>query len=160
MIPDLAQLVRLAGEYAETVLIGERRKELIATYLLFSPPAGGGDTLGVVDVIPCAWHNEIEKQAMLLMVKKVARESGAVALSFVSEAWLAARPIDKPQLDLPPSEDPQRREIVIAVATDGKTKASRQWQIVRDKPGGRILSLVDSGDMPDFEGRVLDGILP
>lgn len=158
MIPDPAELVRLAGEHAERILIKERYKDLTATYLLFSPD-GNGDGLSV-EIVACPWHNDIEKQLMLLAVKKRARESGAVALSFVTEAWVARRSRDKPQWDLPPSQDPQRREVVFAAATDGKTKASREWQIVRDKPGGRIVSLIDDGEITDFEGRVIDGILP
>jgi hypothetical protein len=158
---DLESLVRLAGEHAETILIKRHEQDLVATYLLFRPTADGGLD---IDIVPCLWRNEIEKQLMLLEVKKLARERGAVALSFVAECWLATRTKDNPRRDLPASEDPQRREVVMAAATDGKAKAIGSWQIVRDKPGGRIMALVEDFSPAavdgTFEGRMIDGILP
>lgn len=161
MIPPLDDLVRLAHKYAERILIKERQSELIATYILFHPNKNSGEL--ELSIVPCLWENDFQKQLMLLEVRKLSREIGAVALSFVSECWVAWRSKDRPRLDLPPSEDPQRREVVMACATDGKTTAAGQWQIVRDKPGGRIVSLVGDDLLPAehrFEGRMIDGILP
>jgi hypothetical protein len=155
---DLKGLVRLAGEHAEKILIKEGQKELLSTYLLLRP---GPDDDIEIEVIGCVWRSGFEKQLAILAVKKRAREFGATALSFVAEVWMASRPIARPQFDLPASEDPQRREVVVAVATNGKDREACCWQIVRNRPGGRIISLVESPIAGDgFSGRIIDGILP
>jgi len=155
MIPDLDDLVRLAGEHAERVLVKERQPQLLATYLLFSP-AG-------TFIVPCMWRSDIQKQLMVLEVRHLARDRHARAASFVSEGWMVQRSTDKPQWDLPPSQDPKRQEVVIAYATDGAAKKAMRWQIVRDKPGGRVISLVQLGGILSgamLESRLIDGIIP
>jgi hypothetical protein len=155
MDPNLDDLVRRSGEFARDILIDEGRKQLSATFLLF----GADDRLHVV---PCFWENEIQKQLMIAKIREIARTVGAVALSFMSEAWLSTQP-NKAGFDrTPPSEDPNRREIVFAVAANKEHRIVRHWQIIRNRPGGRIISLVED-PIPSgmtFAGRMIDGILP
>lgn len=61
-----------------------------------------------------------------------------------------------------PSQHPDRVECVFMVATDGKTAVSRGLQIIRDKPGGRIISLVEH-KLPEgvsLESWMLKGMIP
>jgi hypothetical protein len=51
---------------------------------------------------------------------------------------------------------------VMIAATDGERTRSKMLQIVRDKPGGRIISLIEdplSGRATSVEGRMIEGII-
>ena len=67
------------------------------------------------------------------------RDRGTVAYAWVSEAW-AAPP--EPAL-MRPSEHPDRREVVSAVASDGFNSLTTQWDIRRDYKGS-VVALVKS----------------
>jgi hypothetical protein len=164
MTDILADLVRSAERHAHKCLIERREPSLMGLYHLVAPEGGGQDA-----VLPCAWRNEIEKQIFLFTVKAAARQIGAVAAVCVHEAWMTRIPVGptpwhakRARENLtPPSQDPQRREVVMIAATDGKRTLSKMLQIVRDKPGGRIVALVED-DLPhaSLEGRMIEGIIP
>jgi hypothetical protein len=113
-----------------------------------------------------------DKEATIIEVKRRAREMGAVAVMSISEAWMSRVVAPTPwhlnrRLPTmpPPSEDPQRREIVVIAATDGERSVAKLLQIVRDKPGGRIMSLVldeppDDGGGVKIGGQMIGGIIP
>jgi hypothetical protein len=45
-------------------------------------------------------------------------------------------------------------------ATDGEATVVQTWQIVRAKPGGRVLALIEGKGMAgDFQGRLVDGLI-
>jgi hypothetical protein len=59
-----------------------------------------------------------------------------------------------------PSESPDRIEVVMIIASnaEGESKAA-SLQIIRDKPGGRIISLVEDRQMPGhYESWMFDGM--
>jgi len=63
------------------------------------------------------------------------REWNTVAYSIVVEAWAAQQPKDWKIGDDPgprPAQRPERKEVVIAIASDGTEVVSRTWEIVRD----------------------------
>lgn len=151
---SLDEMLRLAGEQARKILIEMGHPNLMPCYVL----AGAkGDML----VVGCAWSNDDEKAAALIEVRRVARDHGAVALSFVSEVWMVDSREMPDALMMRPSENPKRREYVFAVATDGERTAAARQQIIRDKPGGKIIALVkeEFGVEDCFGGRIID-ILP
>ena len=65
-----------------------------------------------------------------VLVRALMRKNGVVAYSFVTEAWKSLQKDDKPHV--PPSEDPERQEMVIAIASNGKETAYRAWVMQRD----------------------------
>jgi hypothetical protein len=159
----LAALVRTGERHAHKCLIERRLASLTGLYHLVAPEGGGQDA-----VFPCTWRNDIEKKILLFAVKATARKIGAVAALCVHEAWMTK--IEKgltpwhtrQRLEnlTPPSEDPKRQEIVMIAATDGQRTISKMLQIVRDKPGGRIIALIDMPIGATAEGRLIDGIIP
>lgn len=159
---DLELLVRQAGEHAQKVLIGGGQKSLSPFYhLIAAPPKQDA-------VVLAHWADEREKIAIIEATKEIARNIDAAALLFVGEAWVVTRHAptqwhrDRVFNEAPPSQQPDRREIVFAGATDGEHNAQRMWQIVRAAPGGAIISLVELKEMhhADFSGRLVIGILP
>lgn len=157
---DLSALLQHAGELANNLLIKECRKELTGFFHLVAP--GGTDA-----VLVCPWHDEREKVAVLAEVKNIAHRMRAQAAMFCGEVWMVTRDAPTPWHAKrifdgdPPSEQPDRQECVFAVATDGDTTMARMWQIVRSRPGGPVLALVEQKEMVgDFQGRLVDGLIP
>jgi hypothetical protein len=159
----LMELLDLAGKHAHMILLEKREPELVPIFLLFVPD-------GPSALIPAGWRDDEEKQILVALVKLKSREIGATAVSFVSEAWTVKvmHPRGRPGLDeaiqrvLPARENPQRIEIVNAAVTDGVRVVSRVWQMVRDKPGGKLMQLVHITDVLDGwieDSPLLDGII-
>lgn len=145
-----------AGRYAHSVLIDNRHGELTATYFLTNAK-------GEITAVACPWRGEAEKIATLAAVRKIAADCKATTLLMVSEVWMTEESPDTPRaLRVQPSQNPKRREFVLALATDGQKTKTARWQIVRDRPGGSIIALVADpiGDADQFSGRIIDGILP
>ena len=152
---DLKALVRIAGNAARKQLIEHGEREFVGMFHLVAPD-GQPDA-----VIACPWHDDQEKLLAIAEVKKISRRMGAVAAMFASEVWLVRR--DAGHLwesEDPPSQQPDRIEAVFAVATDGKHTLANSWQIVRTRPGGPVLALVEQPEMAGhFEGRIIDGLI-
>lgn len=153
---SLDQMLDMAESHARNILLIERKKELIATFMLVDPQ-------GEATIIGCPWDGEIEKQIALAVIRAKAREINAVMLSHVSEAWFSPPYKTQAEVDAapPPSQSPDRREAVIALATDGVATKARIFMIERDWKG-KIAALTSdpkiAGD--SFAGRMIDGILP
>ncbi len=154
-ILPVPELLRLAGDHARHILLERRERQLMPSYVLI-----GADGLG--HVVGTGWRNDDEKIAAIAQVRDLAREYRAVALSFVTEAWVTDTLHQPDALTMRPSEHPQRHEVVHAFATDKNHTQMAQWQIVRDRPGGNIIALVED-KIPDgvtVRNRLIDGILP
>jgi hypothetical protein len=123
---NLTQLVEFAGEHAQRVLIG-LNKPLVPAWVMV-------DAKGKVEIVGTPWRNDIEKTIMVAAMRLGMRKNGIVAYSLVVEAWAASAPPGWKEGDphVPPAEDPKRREIVVALATDGKETVWRQWVMHRD----------------------------
>jgi hypothetical protein len=125
----LKNLIELAGEQAKTVMIG-LGQDLMPSWVFI-------DNRGKVSILGTPWQDDSEKQlARIALQKKIKREH-IVAYSFVSEAWTATKPAG---WTLPPDyqgvrTEPDRREIVLAFATDGKEQELGVWSIHRDEKG-------------------------
>jgi len=162
---DLDKLLDNGEEHARKILLEERHKSMMGIYHLVAPEGGTDRVIGV------SWENDIEKQITVLSIKDVSREMKAVAALMIHEAWMLKLNRSTPNTswhrdrllaNLPrPSESPDRIEVVHLIATDGRETKSRALQMVRDKPGGRLIALIEDKAMEggEFSGRLIDGII-
>jgi hypothetical protein len=126
---NLKALIEGARKQAHKVLIELRQDSLTPFYHLVVP--GDGKDI----VIATSWADEAEKVAAIAAVAATAEVVGAVAVLFVGEAWMSVYDTkgmtswhrDRLLANAPPpSQNPQRKEVVFAVATDGEhTEAAR-----------------------------------
>jgi hypothetical protein len=124
---NLTQLVELAGRHAESVLIG-LGEDLMVTWLMVD--ADGKTT----HILGTPWKDDLEKELTRLAIRAYIRVHKITAYSLVTECWAASAPKGwKPgEPHIRSSEHPDRVEIVIAVATNGKETLWRKWLIKRD----------------------------
>lgn len=152
----LDTLLELAEKQARRVLLEEGEKQLIPMFALVSAEND-------ITIVGCPWGNDMEKQLMIAALKARARDLNAVALCSVSEAWATVHGVGVDPESVPkPSQSPDRKEMVIAVATDGVITKSLILNIERDWKG-KIRQLVAEPKMSGegmFSGRMVDGILP
>jgi hypothetical protein len=122
----LRKLVTLAGEHALLVLTG-LRQPLVPTWVYLD----GEDKTHIVGT---PWHDDEEKEHAARHIRWLMRKDKAQAYSLVSEVWTAAAPPGwKPGEDLVrPADRPDRKEMVLAFATDGEQTKWGRWQIKRD----------------------------
>jgi len=170
----LHTLIKIGTEHAERILLKERQRGLMPFYHLVTEQ---NEHL----LVPVKFNNDDEKEVAVAVVKATAVISKAIAMLYVAEAWMlnikpAATDVATPwhikrlMENLPrPSQSPDRIEAVQCIATDGRTTINHVMQMVRDKPGGRIIALVpvpemggiDTGDGPiKYSGRMISGIIP
>jgi hypothetical protein len=159
------RLLRWGEAHARRVLIERGQSDLAPFYHLVPPDAGAQHV-----VVMAIWGSDIEKQLIVLNVKRLAQEIGAIAACFIGEGWMVKSPTQQPWtswheqrwLDSVgrPSESPDRVECVEVMATDGERYDGRLLQIVRDKPGGRVIALVGEGVPTAVRGRLIDDIIP
>lgn len=148
----LKEMVGYGGHHAERILITERNGGLTPIYHLFCPE---GDL-----VVACPWQNESQKYMAVEAVRKLSHQHHATAALFVAEAWTISRPHGC-DMNEKPSEAEDRKEIVMAAATDGLFTEVGVWFVIRDADG-KIVSLEQ--ESPDdvsgvFGGRMLDGLI-
>ena len=120
---DLEELLRLAEKRARSLF--KKGKQVPPTWILFD-----GKT---VHLLATPWDSEAERQLAKLVLAEAVKEYKIIAYGFVSEVWISVYPmadIDKPHPQ--PRKDPNRKEMIFSLATDGKTIRQRGWQIVRD----------------------------
>jgi alkylated DNA nucleotide flippase Atl1 len=130
----LEQLVEMAGTHARAVLT-VLNQSVVPTWVLI-------DDKGKISITATSWTDEREKATCVAMMRARMREEKIVAYSVVAEAWSAVQPKGWKVTDphVRPSEDPQRVEIVLALATDGKETEWRRWRIERNATG-RVVAL-------------------
>jgi hypothetical protein len=166
MALTLDQLVESGVKHAKHILLKKREPQMQAFYTLIS-------NTGEIIMLPCTFTNDFEKDVTVATVKLTAEISNAVMALYVAEAWMLrlSKPLtpwhaDRTMENLPrPSQSPDRIEVVHCVATDGTTVKACALQMVRDKPGGKLISLVpmpelDGGNGKNYMGRMIDGIIP
>jgi hypothetical protein len=130
---DLHKLLDYAGELASQELVG--KKGMVAFCVLVDPT----DERIVVAVETGSRYENISQYAKL---RQLMRDRGTVAYAWISEAWQA--PGQPGKLDfIPPSQHPDRQELVITFAGDGINSLVRLWDIRRDYKGS-VVALVKS----------------
>jgi len=98
---------------------------------------------GKVSIAGTPWANRHERELAKVYIARIFEERQVVAYSFLSEAWKAEAPKDwVPGQALPvlPADNPDRIEVVIAMASDGKNEQWKTWKIKRDH-NERVIAL-------------------
>lgn len=131
---NLESLVEVAGKQAQTIIL-DLHQELMPTWVFI-------DRDGGANIVGTPWQDEVEKKYYGFRIKRMLAESGAIAYSFLCEAWASSAEKDwKPgQPHIEPRLDPDRREVVLAFATDGDQIVWRHWNIIRNS-AGRVTAL-------------------
>jgi hypothetical protein len=131
---QLSQLADLAGEHARMVLV-DLGQDMMPCWLMI-------DRKGEAHIVGTPWRDEMEKDAMAAQMRAEMRRLDVVAYSLVVEAWAAQAPPGwKPGEPHIPSElAPNRKEVVIAFATDGNDIEWREWETKRN-PAGEVIAL-------------------
>lgn len=144
-------LMECAEYGVRRIYAADPKHELMAMF--HCRPQSGPDL-----VIATPWRNEFEKVAVLAKLRTIFRERGIVAYASIGEAWCSMSTTIKPRPDGsiprfypgdPPSQQPDRFEVLMIMATDGTTVKSRAWRMKRDSRG-RLLDLEPWGeDQPE-----------
>jgi len=126
------------------------------------PPTVIADTAGgYVFCMPSGLADEAAKDRFADVARLLAVAHGATALVMVVEAWVRlATPDGRLDTATPPSQAPDRREMVVLMLEGTSRRANRFLPIQRDPAGG----FIEFGrhPMPDFasaEGRFA-GLMP
>jgi hypothetical protein len=131
---DLEEMIRLAEEQARRVLVGTK-EQLIPQWLLAS--------LDRTMIVATPWGGDDEKHLVIGVMRAMMREEQVHAYSLLVEAWFAHEKVPEgtspdsfKYRGLPPSQRPDRKESVVAMATNRYGKhLHRHWEIVRGKKG-------------------------
>ena len=154
-IKTLENLIQQAEHYAEYMMSGSAGT-VVATLMALTPE-------GVLMHVPARMSTEEDKDRFAKVARLIAVGYKASALAMIMEAWIVVpkRRGQKLDMSVPPSQSPDREEVVSIVAESFESCASRFLFIQRDSIGkftGFGTSL-----MPDFsdkpEGR-FGGIMP
>jgi hypothetical protein len=130
----LEDMADLAYKFACDIMVGTD-KELMPMFLIVR----GGEN-PQTEVIACPFKDDLEKRTMVVNIALEIVEKGADAWSFVSETWFAYRKQGEP-LGPRAKDDPNRREGVICLASDGKNTQMHTWETKRH-PDGKCAELV------------------
>jgi hypothetical protein len=168
-LPTLTQLLDIGEEHARLILI-KHHEETLTPFYHFVVPGSDKDVL-----MPCAFGSDLDKQLAVFMASAIARDTNAVAVMFVSEAWMVAleAPPDTEATiesaraafeaaDMPsPSRHPDRVEVVNLVASDGIQTIARHLRMARNKRGKLVaLHREKEDNMLEVGGRMIEGIIP
>lgn len=119
---NLKNLVEVAGQQARAVLLG-LRQPLMPTWVYI-------DQEGHPHIVATPWQDDTEKKFFAAKIRLAMVLCDASAYSFVCEAWAAN---EKPgEAHIQPRNRADRREIVLAFATDGDQIEWKSWNIKRD----------------------------
>jgi hypothetical protein len=126
------------------------------------PPTVIADTSeGLVFCTPAGLADEAAKDRFADLARLLAVAYSARALVMVVEAWVRlAAPDGKLDTTTPPSQAPDRREMVVLILEDASRRANSFLPIVRDAAGG----FVEFGEhsMPEFTSAAgrFAGLMP
>ena len=159
----LEELLETGVKHAHRILLEERHKSL--SHFFHFVLRDGRHAM-----MPIAWNGELEKKIALAQARSAAKELDAVMMMGLSEAWALSPPDGVVHTREegrawmnrvgPPSEHPQRREVVMIFATDGDRTVATLLHMKRDKPGGKLVGLErDEMDPTSVEGRIIE-VLP
>lgn len=134
----LEEMVSLAYKFACDIMVGTT-KELMPMFVI--------ERGGKIDVIGCPFKDDVEKRTMIINIALEIADKGADAWSFLTESWFTHRKPGEERKGPRPSEDPNRQEGVICVASDGEKTLLQSWGTKRDLAGNCTeLVKYDEGD--------------
>jgi hypothetical protein len=121
----------IAAEAQARAVILEAQDELQPTWVLI-------DADNKVEIQMTPWRDEFEKFMAELFIRAKILKHGVVAYSFLVEAWMVDAPKGwDPEKDEPlrASQQPDRRECVVACAVTREEKRWLMWEIKRSREG-------------------------
>jgi hypothetical protein len=125
MIEQLRAMIKLASSFCE-----QRFKHVGIVYPgMLGWPADGSE---MVILMPERFGSVQDKNFFMLSATRVFKERNVDRYVFFSESWLAEKPA---QLGIPPSEDPNRIEVVHYAAETRTQQCMGIQRIVRPKRG-------------------------
>lgn len=145
---DLHKLLDYAGELASQELVG--KKAMVGLCVLV-------DATAERTVLAVETGSRYENISQYAKLRQLMRDCGTVAYAWASEAWQAPGPPGTPDFT-PPSQHPDRQELVITFASDGVNSLTRLFDIRRDYKGS-VVALVKSHEILDSCGGPLTNLL-
>jgi hypothetical protein len=98
------------------------------------------------------------KDALAVALAESARLTKPTKVALISSAWVIQRPLDQPLPDKPPSEHPDRREVVIAVVADAERSEAWMAGIKRFQSKPPTLGAWESSE-PGVGGRLFEPLI-
>lgn len=119
------------------------------------------DGNGDLNILMAPWRSTEEKLAIYQALRKQFSKINARAYLFISEAWMTKMDKGKDWDGVPPSESPDRIEVVMI---DGNTRDGERYtrmvEIKTDKFGARTLSDTPLDDCVSQQGAAVNLLLP
>lgn len=145
----LEELLTKTVEFAKQIFDGD--DQIIPTWF--------GETRGGEMVcISTPFDSEMSKNLSVMAVKKLFKEREVVRYIFMSEAWVASRPTAEAARGVVPSEDPDRKEIVMFNGEGDGQRVHAFMPIIRPEDGEATLGEITGRDFTNLQGR-MTGIL-
>jgi hypothetical protein len=146
-VVNVENMLKASVELAAEAMYKNGR--ILTTFFGFLPS-------GSIFAVVTPFHNETEKQILLAVVRAALKEHHCVGYTTISEAWLSMRhksmgewsaeQIEEHYAKRPPSQDPNRVEVVWCVAVTRTARKGKALEIKRNWKG-KFTHLVDY----DFE---------
>lgn len=162
-IPDdmatTSAMIDHAFEFAKSMLIGERTTGDDPS---FCPQWTVLTDKGAVAVLATPFDGEESKNYAAAVVATVIGLSGVIRYTFASEVWTAKGKPGEVDLATPPSQQPDRREMLMITGGDRKNgEMAKFWNIVRNRKG-QIVDLPFDHEMPhgSMQGRFSGMLAP
>lgn len=150
--PELTieRMLELAYGQAQNIIVGNK-EQLMPIFMVLT----GDDEIIFVGT---PWDGDEQKDMAIHLLKDLMKRHNATAYSFLTEAWVSAQRRDDPDRT-PPSQRADRREVVMAMATNGSDTKYRSWLIIRDVDGNCV-DLVQEKEGIQISVSRFDGLLP
>jgi hypothetical protein len=126
-LKQLEELIDLSEDHARRILIGFQ-ESLMPTWLIV-------DSKGEGHIIGTPWQDVEQKKMVEHEIRQELKRYGATAYSVVFEAWRADAPkgwLPGTPLPVQPSNNPNRMEVVIAIAANPESVIWRMWRTKRN----------------------------
>jgi hypothetical protein len=153
MSGSLEEMLEVGGAHARQTMIGRTGEMTPIAHLV---QADGNDI-----IIGTPWADEREKAITMAMLAVLARTGDVIRYMVLHEAWMSEAPegakLDDPPIAMP-SNDPGRKEIVVAAAVERGRRMVRVWETKRDAHG-KCIDLVEQPSDGDWKGEFLE-LLP
>jgi len=106
---------------------------------------------GSLMIAATPFGSNLEKDLMVDAIKKLIKLHDVVSVSLLSEAWMVTQNKPPSGDDLPPSERPDRIEVVMISVEDAAGAHVRIWSVERGE-GGKVTALTPSSKLPHEAG--------
>jgi hypothetical protein len=124
--PAFSELLDAAERHARTALFKKRQQHLETTWFLLDGKN--------IRKLATPWRNDYERELAKVFMRNVVEQYHIPAYAYVSEVWYAKETPENFNSDnfVQPRDRPDRKEMIIAMATDGKNVRTKAWEIVRN----------------------------